>query len=215
MKQKDIFLESEGDAWFNRNKHAISSKTLPQDDAVLQEILSVMHPGKASNLKILEIGCGDGTRLSWLKENLSLDCYGIEPSQNAVKEACAKGIKVYHGTADLLPFDNESFDIVIYGFCLYLCDREDLFSIAREADRVLSKPGWLIIQDFYSTTPKENVYHHCSEVLSYKMDYRTLFTWHPQYECLTHKVRHHSQSDYTDIKDEWTAISVIRKVELD
>ena len=57
------------------------------------------------------------------------DCYGIEPSAQAVAAACAKGINVMQGTADVLPFDNQSFDIVIFGFCLYLCDREDLFEL--------------------------------------------------------------------------------------
>jgi SAM-dependent methyltransferase len=87
--------------------------------------------------------------------------------------------KVQQGTADILPFKDHYFDIIIFGFCLYLCDREDLFRIASEADRVLGEPGWLLILYFFSPFPKKNVYHFCKGVQSYKMDYRTLFTWHP------------------------------------
>ena len=129
MKQKEIFLQSEGDAWFIRNQQGVATRKLPDDDLILREILDIHgQSGGGGRLKGLEIGCGDGTRLAWLKNNLNADCYGIEPSIKSVAAACAKGINVTQGTADILPFADQSFDIVIFGFCLYLCDREDLFS---------------------------------------------------------------------------------------
>ena len=100
---------------------------------------------------------------------------------------------------------------MIFGFCLYLCDREDLFRIASEADRVLRPPGWLMIMDFYSPEPRARTYQHRLDVQSYKMDYGSLFTWHPDYEIMTHKVRHHGDANYTDAPDEWVASSVLRK----
>ena len=207
MKQKEIFLQSEGDAWFTRNQQAVAARKLPDDDPLLCEILDIHTIGA----KVLEVGCGDGTRLAWLKNNLNVDCYGIEPSAQAVAAACAKGLNVQQGTADVLPFDDKSYDIVIFGFCLYLCDREDLFRISSAADRVLRAPGWLMIQDFFSPMPSAKTYHHRPGVLSYKMDYRTLFNWHPDYECMTHKLRHHSEGGFTDEQDEWVAVSILRK----
>src|SRR5207253_396680 len=100
--------------------------------------------------------------------------------------------------AEQLPFDDKKFDIVIFGFCLYLCDREDLFRIASEADRVLKNPGWLLILDFYSPAPLKRDYHHRSGLFSYKMDYRTLFLWNSSYTNFSHKVCHHSENTYTD-----------------
>lgn len=210
MKQKEIFLQSEGDAWFTRNKQGIARRKLPDDDALLQELLDFL-PVNTRGVKVLEVGCGDGARLAWLKDNLNADCYGVEPSVQAVAAARAKGINALQGTAEALPFDNQSFDIVIFGFCLYLCDREDLFRIANEADRVLRSPGWLMIMDFFSPTPRARTYYHCPGVQSYKMDYRALFTWHPDYECMTHKIRHHGEASYTDDSNEWVAVSVLRK----
>ena len=32
---------------------------------------------QGDTLKILEIGCGDGTRLAWLQDNLNIDCFGM------------------------------------------------------------------------------------------------------------------------------------------
>jgi ubiquinone/menaquinone biosynthesis C-methylase UbiE len=212
MKQKQVFLQSEGDAWFTRNQHAVAIPKLPYDDPILREIIDTnINVVKGRKLRVLEVGCGDGTRLAWLKNNLDADCYGIEPSFKAVEVACAKGVNAQQGTANILPYDDLSFDIVIFGFCLYLCDREDLFRIASEANRVLRMPGWLIILDFYDPTPSTKDYHHRPGLLSYKMDYRTLFTWHPDYECMTHKVRHHSEGGHTDERDEWVAISILRK----
>lgn len=210
MKQKDMFLESEGDAYFTRNQGAAARK-LPDDDALLREVLDLLSVSANTKLRVLEIGCGDGTRLVWLQNNLNADCHGIDPSALAVAAARSKGIDAQVGTADALAFENQSFDILIFGFCLYLCDRDDLFRIANEADRVLRSPGWLLIMDFFSPVPKAKIYHHRPGVLSYKMDYRTLFTWHPDYQCVTHKVRHYGEATYTDIADEWIAVSILRK----
>lgn len=212
MKQKEIFLQSEGDAWFARNQKSLAGRKLPDDDPLLRELIDFL-PGDALGLKILEVGCGDGTRLAWLRTNHNADSYGVDPSAQAVAVACGKGVHALQGTADGLQFESRSFDVVILGFCLYLCDREDLFRIASETDRVLRSPGWLVIMDFFSHAPTARTYHHRPGVLSYKMDYRTLFAWHPDYECITHKVRHHSDASYTDAADEWVAISVLRKLQ--
>lgn len=209
MKQKNIFLESEGNAWFERNAKQLASRKLTGSDPLLVEILNL--PTLAKGTKILEIGCGEGGRLSWLKENCGFDCYGVEPSAQAVEVAKARGIAAHQGTADHLPFDDNAFDVLTFGFCLYLCDREDLFRIACEADRVLKNPGWLLIQDFYSPVPTKREYHHRSGLFTHKMDYRALFTWNPSYINFVHKVRHHSGDSYTDDPKEWVATSVLRK----
>jgi ubiquinone/menaquinone biosynthesis C-methylase UbiE len=209
MKQKDVFLESEGNAWFRRNANAVGTRTLPDGDPLLVEILRLSLP--ETGTKILEIGCGEGTRLRWLKEHGGFDCYGVEPSAEAVEAAKGKGVTAHRGTADRLPFEDGAFDVVMFGFCLYLCDREDLFRIAYEADRVLKNPGWLLILDFYSPVPLQRPYHHRPGVLSHKMDYRTLFTWNPCYTTASHQVRHHTHDTYTDDPQEWVAISVLRK----
>lgn len=209
MKQKEIFLQSEGDAWFVRNRQSVASRKLPDDDSLLREIREL--PIVDGRLQILEVGCGDGSWLAWLMANRDADCYGIEPSGQAVAAACARGINAMQGSADELPFENQSFDIVIFDFCLYRCDRGDLFRIASEADRVLRSPGWLVIMDFYSLTPRARTCHHRPCMQSYKMDYRSLFAWHLDCACMTHKVRHHGAAGYTDDPEEWVAVSVLRK----
>ena len=211
--QKDIFLQGEADAWFERNHAALEKRGFGLQDPIIAGISEIAASDiyKGKRLSVLEVGCGEGKRLAWLTKNLNTDVYGIDPSKKAVEHARSIGVAAELGTADNLPFDTDSFDVVIFGFCLYLCDRQDLFRIAQEADRLLKQDAWVIIHDFYSTTPVRKLYHHKPGVYSFKMDYRTLFCWHPAYTCYQHRVVHHGQSEYTDDPQEWVAISVIRK----
>jgi len=159
MKQKDIFLESEGDEWFERNRDHCEQKKMAQDP-VIQSILKILDGAATSGGDLLEIGCGEAKRLDWIKGNLNIGAFGIEPSRKAVQVAQDMGLRVIRGTAEKLPFESKSFDFVVFGFCLYLCDREDLFQIGCEADRVLKNKGWVVIQDFYSKNIRINDYHH-------------------------------------------------------
>lgn len=215
MQQKDIFMDSEADAWFKRNRQSLAQRNFALDDPVTQAIAEIEPLARAGGgtqkLRVLEVGCGEGRRLSWLADHLPVDVQGLEPSALAVEQACARGLQVRRGTADSLPFDNASFDILVFGFCLYLCDRQDLFRIAQEADRVLKPDAWLVIHDFFASSPVRREYHHKLGVYSYKMDYRVLFDWHPAYTCYAHRLSHHGQAGFTDDSQEWVATSVLRK----
>jgi ubiquinone/menaquinone biosynthesis C-methylase UbiE len=211
LKQSDVFLESEGDAWFRRNVAGQDARKLPDGDPLLRELLALPSDELAAGQRVLEIGCSDGRRLAWLREHARLECHGVDPSALAVASARARGVDAQRGTADSLPFEDATFDVVMFGFCLYLCDRSDLFRIASEADRVLKSPGWLLILDFYSPAPFRRAYSHHPGLFSHKMDYRTLFTWHPAYTCYSHHVGRHHDGAVTDDSDEWTSTSVLRK----
>jgi len=210
VKQKEVFLKSEGDDWFTRNHHVIQNREIDYSESIVSAIVECKSSGSQQN-RLLEIGCGEGKRLGWISGKLQFDCYGIEPSRKAVTFAQGKGFQVIQGTADHLPFENNFFDFLVFGFCLYLCDREDLFRIAQEADRVLKADSWLVIQDFFSPTPHKNNYHHKEGLFSFKMDYRKLFDWHPNYVCLSHKVFRHGSKEFTDSPDDWVATSILRK----
>lgn len=212
MKQKEVFLLGEGDAWFRRNADALLQRGLPESDSLLMEILGLWQDLPARDgVRVLEVGCGPGARLAWLQNNMGFDCHGIDPSAEAVEVAVSGGVKAQIGTADKLPYEKHAFDVVIFGFCLYLCDREDLFNIAAEADRILKNPGWLLIKDFYSPMPIARQYHHKAGINTYKMDYRKLFLWNPDYHLFSHRVTHHENDCYTDAPQEWVATSVLRK----
>ncbi|MEO0316123.1 MAG: hypothetical protein RI928_2579 [Pseudomonadota bacterium] len=214
MSQKDVFLSSEADAWYKRNLQTVAKTEFSIDPVSLAVLgLAATFPPEAQprRLRLLEVGCGEGRRLEWLAEKLNADVFGVEPSSLAVERARTRGVAAQRGTADDLPFEDATFDVLIFGFCLYLCDRQDLFRIAQEANRVLKPDSWLVINDFFAPHPIKREYHHKPGVYSYKMDYRQLFSWHPAYTCLSHKVTCHGRNEFTDDAQEWVATSVMRK----
>lgn len=211
MRQKDSFLTSEGNAWFKRNTDLLAARRYPDDDPLCKWAIDYLPTAELSGKEILEIGCSDGGRLAFLRDRFGARVQGIDPSAEAVDHARARGVQAVQGTADDLPFAASAFDMVIFGFSLYLCDRSDLFTIAREADRVLRAPGWVAMLDFFSEVPRSVDYRHMPGLKSFKMDYRRLFDWHPSYSCLLHRIGHHATGAFTDSKDEWIAVSLLRK----
>ena len=205
--QKDAFLASEGDAWFRRNETALGSIDWSADPVCLR----IAQLPRATSLRVLEIGCGDGSRLNYLADRQGCEAYGVDPSQQAVSRAVARGIQAQQGTADRLPFADGFFDVVIFGFCLYLCDDQDLFRVAAEGDRVLSNPGWLLIMDFEARAPVYRPYHHLPGVLSRKMDYKSMFLWHPEYSLASQEKFHHGTRQWTDDPNEWVSLNCLRK----
>ena len=67
------------------------------------------------NTRVLDVGCGDGTLMQFLKDNKEIDVRGIEISQNNVQKCIEKGLTVIEGDAekDLAQFPDSSFDFVI------------------------------------------------------------------------------------------------------
>jgi len=210
VTQKEIFKASEGDHMFLRNKETLNSLS-KEDDKVVTLIKSIELFPK----KVLEIGCSAGHRLEIMRLVFQTDCYGVDPSTKAIDDGKSKypNISLQVGTADELPFDADSFDMVIFGFCLYLCDRKDLFKIAHEADRCLKNKGTLIIKDFYPLFPYKNKYSHRDSIYSYKMDYSMMFKWNPAYAEVAKIVFSHSGFSLRDVPDEKVAIVVLRKNE--
>lgn len=206
--QKEIFMSTEGDQWFDRNKTSYGRTS----DNLIVDLL------KRIELKptcVLEIGCSNGFRLNQLKEEFGCKCFGIDPSSEAIKDGTTKypDINLGVGTADDLHYDNDSFDTVAFGFCFYLCDRKDLFRIAYEADRVLKNGGTLIITDFHPPFPFKNQYSHYEGIYSYKMDYGRMFTWNPAYTEVAKVVYSHSGYKLRDVPNERVATLVLRKNE--
>ena len=211
-QQREIFLDSEADAWFERNRDAVARQDFSSDPICesLLEFVQAREDGQPP-LSVLEIGCGEGLRLHWLAQQLGVRVSGIEPSVKAVAAACSRGIDAKRGTAETLPWSDASFDVVLFGFCLYLCDIGDLFRIAAETNRVLKPQAWIVVHDFYAAAHAFRPYHHKQGVMSNKMDFRKLFEWHPAYTCYSHRISAHGIRGSSDDPQEWVATSVIRK----
>lgn len=171
-KQSDAFIASEGQFWSTRNNYQLS-KLNPEDDPIARMI----EDADLKPERIFEIGCGNGWRLEHLKKKYGCLTNGIDPYLAPGSRAgIERGI-----ASDLRFYEDGEFDLVIYGFCLYLCDREDLFRIVMEGDRVLEDGGHIIIHDFMPLRPHSRPYKHQPGLMSYKMNYANLWLGNPAY----------------------------------
>ena len=107
--------------------------------------------------------------------------------KKAIKCSKNKNIKIIRGTAEKLGFKNLKFDVLIYGFCLYLVDAEDLFKVVYEADKILKKNSHIIIYDFYSKNSKYLNYRHDKRVKVHKYNFSKIFLWHQNINWLNKK----------------------------
>lgn len=181
-KQSDIFLQGEGKAWLDRNLEKLPAK----DDPVIPCIKRIGIKPK----QVLEVGCANGWRLMEMRKEFNCRIRGIDPS--ITRSHFVAGGFLGAGAAHSIPYPSHDFDVVIYGFCLYLCDPEDYLRIAAEGDRVLADGGYLIIYDFLPDLPHSRKYKHHDGVLTRKMNFSRLWLGHPAY---THVLTHPSCED--------------------
>lgn len=65
--------------------------------------------------RALDLGCGTGELLAWLKENKKVDGRGVEMVSADVQKAIARGVSVYQGDLEsaLEDYPDQAFDYVI------------------------------------------------------------------------------------------------------
>lgn len=211
--QADAFLESEGDRWFERNRPTIHSAVgLPVDISFLADSLG---PHRESINSILEIGCSDGVKLRQLCDAFRARGWGVDPSSKATE--CGnqahtdKTVELMVGVAHELPFASTSFDLVYFGFCLYLVDRERLEDSLQEAHRVLKPGGFLAITDFDPATPHSRPYHHRAGITSHKRDYAAAMVAPGAYQLIHKKSFSHRQPFFDVESNERISVSVLYK----
>ena len=192
MKQSEIMMESEGDRWFGRNR-----ENLGQRDPVSEAIDSC---GLLPRM-VLEIGSSNGWRLEKLRARYGCTVMGVEPSMNACQKA---RVPTYQATADGLPMQSGLFDLVIYGFCLYLADPADWLKITAESDRVLKPGGHLIVHDFDARVPFARNYEHREGMLAYHVDFSKLWLANPLYSLA---LRHYPNDE--------EVVTVLKKLPVD
>ncbi len=65
--------------------------------------------------RVLDLGCGEGLLLAWLKENKHVEARGVEMVSASVQKAIARGVSVYQGDLEsaLEDYPDKAFDYVI------------------------------------------------------------------------------------------------------
>ena len=204
--QKQVFLDLEGDRYFQRNKEALDAGRGGQDLALYEKYME-------RGARVLEIGCANGRNLEYFVRSRGIAASGIDPSELAVQQGRTRApyLELSVGTADALPYPDAHFDFVLFGFCLYLVDRPLLSKVVSEADRVLRDSGYMGITDFDVSTPLRRPYQHCKGLHSYKYDYSRLFLAFPHFSLVEKLAFSHTATRFTpEVQERLSAVLLFK-----
>lgn len=117
---------------------------------VLEEQLILELAGQVADLEVLDVGCGDG-QLAVALVDAGAHVAAVDPDRRMLAAArdrskkAGASIRLAEATAENLPFDNDSFDVVIAITVLcFLHKPETAFA---EMARVLKPGGHLVVGD--------------------------------------------------------------------
>jgi len=207
--QKNAFIGYEADAWFERNKEYLENYSAKDD-----KVTNLIREYNLNPKSVLEIGCAAGYRLDGIKSFFNdCDVFGIEPSKRAIEYGRKhfERVNFNEGTADDLgKYANASKDVVIVGFVFYVIDRNIVFKVVSEIDRVLKNGGILIIVDFFSESPIKNEYQHIKNfnAYSFKQNYDEIFTSSKLYYLLDKSTLNHSTKVLDATEDYFNKYSI-------
>lgn len=134
---------------------------------VLRRDLEVIADLIVEREKILDVGCGEGSLIHHLQKRKSVDCRGIELSQNGVNKCVSKGLSVIQGDAnlDLKDYPDGAFSTVILSQTIHamLSPDQTLRDLIRIGNRaIVSLPNfgyWKVRTSFLfkGTMPKNKI----------------------------------------------------------
>ena len=175
MTQDNVFLEKEGDAWFNRNKSKLGNKIEHDWIFFLAKSLE-----KKKIKRIVEIGCSNGWRLHFLaKEFRDVEVVGVDASEQAIMDGKKRypELSLHHGLLSEASNTLGTFELVIVNFVFHWIDRTTLVKSLHELDKLTADGGRLILGDFLPQMQQKRRYHHLPKeyIYTFKQDYAKIF----------------------------------------
>lgn len=105
--------------------------------------------GEIERARILDVGCGTGFTLQWLKKRLRADeAFGVDVSPRAAELWKLRDLNTaVIASGDRLPFGAREFDLVTCFDVVNQFDAEGARRAVSEFRRVLKPGGWLLIRE--------------------------------------------------------------------
>ena len=214
MLQSEVFLSSEADNWYLRNKQQLEriAQSIPTD-----LLIQTCTPFADQINSVLEVGCASGQKLEIVIREFNAKGFGIDPSSLAIRDArerfSTQGLNSDFrvGVSSMLPYADGSMDLVILGFFLYVVDRNELEKTVNEIDRVLKPGGFLLIEDFDYGRAITKDYAHYQGLKTYKENYARLFTEQRNFYLIEKHSYSHSGNSFHLDPDERVSTQILFK----
>lgn len=115
----------------------------------------VKHFNLKEGDKILDVGCAKGFLVKDFLD-LGIDAYGIDVSEYALLN-CEKEVigRLQIGSADSLPFPDNSFNAVVAINSIHNLPKERCFNAIKEIERISPGKGFIQVDSFYTNNQKE------------------------------------------------------------
>ncbi len=214
LSQSQIFLSSEADHWYLRNKEKL--EVIKQSIAT-DILLKTCKPYSDQIKNVLEIGCASAQKLEIITREFEATGYGIDPSELAINDArsrfSAMGLNATFsvGVSSDLPYLEKSMDLVLLGFFLYVVGRNELESTINEINRVTKPGGFLLIEDFDYGMPITKEYVHHRDLRTYKENYARYFIDDFGYYLIEKHSYSHSNNAFHMDPDERVSTQILFK----
>lgn len=112
--------------------------------------IGVEFSGLIPEVAVLDLGCGCGATVNYLRTKFRMTAVGIDRSEAMLRTATDKygAAGFLQGDAEALPYASESFEGVFAECTLSLMSHPDM--VLQQVHRVLKQNGWFIISDIYA-----------------------------------------------------------------
>lgn len=128
---------------------------------------------------ILDVGCGIGINLEFAAEHFGASqSVGVEPAGGAIeilrsRYPAASGLAFEASAMHALPFDTNTFDLVMCWSVLHWVGRDEYLQSVGELIRVSRR--YILVMDFYGSQDYRVPYGHHDGLYTFKQDFQPLF----------------------------------------
>jgi len=167
--QKKIESLYESEYWEDRENETVKiNSSVPQSKLREKELFYWLKEYIKPDSHILEVGCGPGILLKYMRERLKANYYGLEPSGTAVELVRRDHMTCYQSTLEKFDSEPNVYDIIIASHVLEHFQNPDA---AIEKIKYILKPNGLLlleVPNILQPNPKKHLKNWFSkEHLSY------------------------------------------------
>ena len=129
--------------------------------------------------KVLDVGCAKGFMMHDFSEMIpGIEVQGVDISKYAIKN-CMPSVKDFVQVADAreLPYEDNSFDLVISVTTVHNFDREECIKALQEIDRVSKKNAFITVDAYRNDLEKEamHAWNLTAKTILHVDEWRQLF----------------------------------------